>query len=39
MAPSVWDLRSGEQVTLDDGVVAEVVTPTKDGVWIRVKYI
>ena len=36
---SIWELRAGEQVTLDSGTVAEVVAPTHDGVWIRVKYI
>ena len=39
MAPSIWELQAGEQITLDQEVVAEVVAPTEDGVWIRVKYI
>ena len=39
MAPSIWDLKAGEKITLDEGVVVEVVAPTEDGVWIRVKYI
>ena len=36
---SIWELRSGEQVTLESGTVAELVAPTHDGVWIRVKYV
>ena len=39
MAPSIWELQAGEQISLDQGVVAEVVAPTEDGIWIRVKYI
>ena len=39
MAPSIWELQAGEQITLYQGVAAEVVASTEDGVWIRVKYI
>ena len=39
MAPSIWELKPGEHIKLDQGLVAEVVAPTEDGVWIRVKYI
>ena len=39
MAVSIWELKAGEQITLDQGVVAEVVTPTEDGLWVRVKYL
>lgn len=39
MEVSIWELRSGERITLYSGTVAEVVAPTQDGVWIKVKYI
>ena len=38
MNQSIWDLKSGDRITLDSEVVAEVVAPTEDGEWIRVKY-
>ena len=39
MATSIWELKPGDQITLEKGVVAEVVAPTQDGAWIRVRYI
>ena len=39
MNQSIWDLKLGEQITLDSGAVAEVLAPTEDGEWILVKYI
>ena len=38
MNQSIWDLKSGERITLDSGAVAEVLAPTEDGEWILVKY-
>ena len=39
MELNIWGLRPGERITLDSGVVAEVIAPTEDGRWIRVKYL
>ena len=39
MELNMWELRPGERITLDSGVVAEVIAPTEDGSWIRVKYL
>ena len=39
MEIGLWDLTLGERINLDSGVVAEVVAPTEDGMWILVKYI
>ena len=39
MDQSIWDLKVGERISLDSGVVAEVVAPTKDGEWVLVKYV
>ena len=35
MDQSIWDLKVGERISLDSGVVA----PTKDGEWVLVKYV
>ena len=35
---SIWDLKPGDRITLDSEAVAEVIAPTEDGEWIRVKY-
>lgn len=39
--PSVdlWDLRVGSRLELDEDVVAEVTAPTRDGRWIKVRYV
>ena len=39
MNGNIWDLKSGDRITLDSEVTAEVVAPTEDGEWIRVKYM
>lgn len=39
MAVDVWNLAVGARVSLEDGVVAEVVSPTEDGNWIKVRYV
>ena len=39
MEIGLWDLTLGERINLESGVVAEVVAPTEDGMWILVKYI
>jgi hypothetical protein len=36
---NIWDLKFGDRITLDSEVIAEVVSPTEDGEWIRVKYM
>ena len=39
MNQSIWDLKPGDRITLDEEVVAEVIAPTEDGEWIRVRYM
>ena len=39
MSLDIWDLKTGEQIILESGSIAEVLTPTEDGAWILVKYI
>ena len=31
MNGNIWDLKSGDRITLDSEVTAEVVAPTEDG--------
>ncbi len=33
------DRTPGNHVRLDGGIVAEVVAPTEDGRWIKVRYV
>ena len=33
------DLKAGDRVRTVDGNVAEVLTPTEDGRWIKVRYV
>jgi hypothetical protein len=35
----IWNLRKGTKVLLDEGTVAEVVVPTEDGQWVKVRYL
>ena len=35
----LYDLQLGDRVRLVDGTIAEVISPTKDGRWIRVRRI
>ena len=39
MGQSIWDLKVGGRISLDSGVVAEVIAPTEDGEWVLVKYV
>ena len=39
MELNIWDLEAGHRVILESGVVAEVLTGTEDGTWVRVKYV
>lgn len=35
----LWQLKPGDQVRTADGALVEIVTPTEDGKWIRVRYL
>ena len=35
----LWGLVVGARISLDGGVVAEIISPTEDGAWIKVRYI
>ncbi|HET9477228.1 MAG TPA: hypothetical protein VFP63_07050 [Dehalococcoidia bacterium] len=35
----LYDLEIGDRVRLADGTIAEVISPTEDGRWIRVRHI
>jgi hypothetical protein len=35
----LYDLQLGDRVRLTDGTIAEVISPTEDGRWIRVRHI
>ena len=35
----LYDLRIGDRVRLADGTVAEVISETEDGRWIRVRHV
>lgn len=35
----LFDLNPGDRVRLAGGVIAEVVSPTEDGRWIKVRYV
>jgi multisubunit Na+/H+ antiporter MnhF subunit len=39
MTVSLYDLRIGDHVRLAAGLVAEILSPTEDGKWIRVRYV
>ena len=39
MSTDLWQFQKDQQVTLQNGAVAQVLQPTQDGRWIRVKYI
>lgn len=39
MTVSLYDLRVGDRVRLAAGPVAEVLSATEDGKWIRVRYL
>jgi hypothetical protein len=36
---ALYDLKPGDRVRTVDGSVSEVVAETKDGQWIRVRYV
>ncbi len=35
----LWELAVGNRVRLERDVIAEIVSPTEDGDWIRVRYV
>jgi hypothetical protein len=35
----LYDLEPGDRVRLTDGTIAEVISETEDGRWIRVRHI
>jgi len=35
----LYDLQLGDRVRLADGTVAEVISQTEDGRWIRVRHV
>ena len=39
MAVDVWELAVGARVSLEGGFTAEIVSPTEDGNWIKVRYV
>ncbi len=36
---NLYDLKPGDRVRTVDGNLAEVVVPTEDGRWIKVRYV
>ncbi len=36
---NLWELKKGDKVKLQDGIVANVLARTQDGQWIRVRYV
>lgn len=39
MEKTIWDLKKGDRVKIEDGYLCEVVTPTEDGKGLVVKYL
>jgi hypothetical protein len=39
MKVGLYDLAIGDRVRLIGGLIAEIVSPTEDGRWIRVRYV
>lgn len=35
----LWDLKKGAMVLLEESIVAEIVEPTQDGQWVKVRYL
>ncbi len=36
---NLWELRPGDTIRIGDGAVAEVLSRTEDGAWIKARYI
>ena len=39
MDKTIWDLKKGDRLKVEDGYLCEVVTPTEDGKGLLVKYL
>ena len=35
----LWSLKVGDRVRLESGIIAQVLTTTEDGQWIKVRYL
>ena len=35
----LWELAIGTRVRLERDAIAEIVSPTEDGAWIKVRYV
>ena len=35
----LWELKLGVRVRLESGSVGEILAPTEDGDWIRIRYV
>lgn len=35
----LWDLKKGTKILLEEAAVAEIVEPTEDGQWVKVRYL
>lgn len=35
----MWNLKLGDRVETRDGAVAEILSETQDGEWIRIRYV
>ncbi len=36
---NLWELRPGDTIRTRDGAVAEVLSGTEDGAWIKARYV
>lgn len=39
MEKTIWDLKKGDRLKIEDGYLCEVITPTEDGKGLVVKYL
>ena len=39
MSIDISELKKGQRIVLEGGLTAEVLAPSEDGEWIRVKYL
>ena len=35
----LWSLEVGDRLHLESGIIAEVITTTEDGQWVKVRYL
>ena len=35
----LWSLKKGDRLRLESGIIAVVTAKTKDGEWIKIKYL